>query len=102
MGLIKYRIWDMQLLEYLYILPEQYHLDFQRFIVEQYALGLTDKNGREICQGDQADSCYGKGEVILTERGFMFEFDTDITDLWSICTGGEKNTFQIIDTIHDR
>jgi len=63
--------------------------------------GLKDVNGKEIFEGDIAESCFGIGFVFINEQGFRFEFDIDSTDLWSIATGCELKHFKIIGNIRE-
>lgn len=116
----KFRAWDIKNKKYIEIIgfyyfddhivlwfldggiPNYKNYHVKGIILEQYAFGLTDKDDTPICQGDIADSSYGIGTVVLTDRGFLFEFDIDTEDLWGMTVGIEKAKFKIISHIHEK
>ena len=83
---LKFRIWDRQLKKFLYQLPEQHHLDWKRFEVQQF-IGLLDKRGKEICEGDIVDfdwnNGYGdifhhRGIVMYSAPNYVFKVGKEI------------------------
>ena len=74
---LKFRIWDKQFNKFLYQLPEQYHLDWERFDIQQFT-GLSDKLGKEIYEGDILEFNYEplgkfKEEIKFIDGGFWIK-----------------------------
>lgn len=92
---------EVVLVDDFYWFEENYvHQNGDGWDLYQYT-DLKDKNGKEIYDGDIANSCYGIGQVYINERGARFEFDTDTDGLWEMCTGREGKVFEVIGNIYE-
>lgn len=68
-------------------------------ILEDFT-GLEDSAGSDVYEGDIANSLRGVGYVYWSDRGYLFEFDIDSTDLWGLSTGIELEQFKKLGNIH--
>ena len=101
---IKFRCWFENEMYYWDMLKtDSPCLDYLKNAEIMQFTGLCDKNEKEIYDGDISNSVYGIGKVYwcnMTAK-FMFEFDTDCTDLFSICSGQDKKYFEVIGNIYE-
>lgn len=115
---IKYRVWDNENKSYndpysyaYYAMTQDGGLDFychgdhmdeadpDVYFIEQYT-GSTDKNGKEIYEGDILDTPGGKCLCVWNGDGWTYQFKAHRTDWFDIVKEFHKNS-EVIGNIHE-